>query len=160
MRGIRRVVNKEQEDLDLAPMLAMIVSLIPILLMAFSFYHTSVVKTQVPQPAIAKSKKQDVKLRASLEINKNREMQLVVKRKNKVVSRKRIKSLKGVLNFGQLQKSALSFRKKYPEVLKLEIMPNESMSYQEIIEVIDHVKAADSKTELFSEVVFGNIFKG
>ena len=160
MRGIRKADHEEVADLDLAPMLDMIVALISVLLVTFSFYQTAVIEAAVPQPVNKVSEKKDKpSFRVFLEIEENRRMRLLVKKERQVVLQQKINALGGKLDFVKLKTFAKSLRQRFPEVLRMEVLPADDLSYEEVIEAIDQVKSPDDKS-LYKDVVFSNVFKG
>lgn len=158
MRKVRLTKNPDSEDLDLAPMLAMIVSLIPILLMSFSFYKTSV--NEVKLPAAQSSQSKDKKsYQVLLKVKNNRSVQLEVKRNKKRVMRRMIGARQGKVNLEKLREVAMMVNHKFPWVQSIQLLPAKDLSYKELTHIIDEMKGSGAKKELYKSVYFANLLQ-
>jgi biopolymer transport protein ExbD len=168
-------------ELNLAPMLAMMVCLIPILLLSVVFVNVSIIETPIPQvveKAIAKDRKKkdrDVEISLSLAKEKGFKIKVIDKRgKNHEIS---VAMNDGGFDYDKLHSEIVKVKIKYPDVFRLELMPADGVSYDEIVKTMDEVRKAkkddpkvtlvDEETKkkvetdiLFPDVVFANVVEG
>lgn len=170
----------ESFELDLAPMLALMVCLIPVMLLATVFVRVTVIDTPLPQvvqEAIQNDEKdKDKKANISLAMHAKNGFHINVTQDGKTLINKRI-PLKGeVWDLAGLHSELITLKKSYPDVFRLEISPDENVAYDQIIKVIDEARSSrdgepkfevtgdDGKkgqTELmFPNVYFSNVMEG
>lgn len=180
MRGLRRSKVEENTDLDLAPMLSMIVALIPILLLSFSFFHLKTAEALLPVPSKGKNKEMlKDKKRLIVTVDRRRKLKIKMMRGNAVVYSKNIKAVKSgkgrKRNLSVLYKEILKIKKKNPQMTRLEMIFQEDAVYEEVIALMDQLrKVKNSEDEvrfvdpvskekkttdlLFPHIVFADIF--
>lgn len=168
-------------ELNLAPMLDIIVSIVPMLLMSVAFVHLMVIETPVPQVvekaiAAANEKNKD-QVQILLRVSKTGGFLYTVT-DSKTGSRDIAIPNKGTdLDLEGLQKETLALKKSYPDVFRLELNPEESVDLDKIVQVMDKIRTTGSndvkitftdvetgkplETNLvFPDVVFGNVNGG
>jgi len=168
-------------ELDLSPMLALMVCLIPIMLLSTVFVKVTVIETPLPQ-AVQKAieedrNKKDRQIDVSLEMKNNKTLALIVKQDGKVEVQKSLTSVGDQWNFGELNSLLVEVKKAHPKVFRLSLFPSESIAYEEIVKLMDEVRTVkDDKVKLyitddetkeqvetnimFPDVIFGNILEG
>lgn len=167
-------------ELNLAPMLDIIVSIIPMLLMSVAFVHVMVIDTPVPQIvekaiAAANEKNKDL-VQVTLAVSNESGFRFTVIEKGR--TKETIVALKdGKLDFDGLHQEAVALKKTYPDVFRLELNPEESVPLNEIVSVMDSIRMLRSSEPkmtfndvetgkpietnlLFPDIVFGNVAGG
>lgn len=179
MRAFRRPkMDESTYDLNLAPMLDIIVSIIPMLLLSVVFVEITVVETPVPQAVeravAAQEEKNEVQI--TLSVSKSSGFRIVVNDKGQT-HEKNI-ALKGKdLDIDALKKEVLQTKLRYPNIFRVELNPDETVPLAEIVAVMDGIRTK-SKTDptitftdvttgkpmetdlMFPDVVFGNVAGG
>ena len=180
----RRYLKQEDDDatfeLDLSPMLALMVTLIPIMLLSTVFVKVAVIETPLPQ-VVAKALEQDRK-------KKDREVRLVVKMEQNTGlnihvyrgSAKRsvaIPKVQGEWDFARLHKEVVQVKVENPKLFRLDLIPGKDVSYADIVKVMDEVRNTregdpkvyiedvDTKERvetdiMFPDVIFSNVLEG
>jgi biopolymer transport protein ExbD len=180
MRSFKARVEDSTFELNLAPMLDIIVSIIPMLLLSVAFVQITVIDTPVPQAvekaiAAANEKNKDV-VQIQLRVSKQEGFRFTVidrgQTKETVVSNKDAK-----LDLEGLHKETLALKASYPDVFRLELNPDEAVPLEEIVAVMDRIRmtaAGEPKVTftdadtgkpvetnlLFPDIVFGNVAGG
>ena len=168
-------------ELDLAPMLALMVSIIPLLLLNANFAKMTVVESPVPQvvmnpthavTSVGKPPEVNIYLYAS----KDEGLRFVLK-KEKSEETVRIPSHDGKLDLVKLHEQALRLKQRYPDVFRLEFNPSSDVIFDQVIAVMDQIRnraKADPRIEvkdpesgkmtptdlLFPDVVLANVVEG
>ena len=168
-------------DVDLSPLLALMVTLIPIMLLATVFVKVAVIETPIPQ-AVQKAldndrnKKKRV-VNVHVYMKANHKFRLVVDINGRASSKKSIKGLGKEWDFKSLHKEIVKVKLNHPEVFQLKFYPDESVPYSNIVKVMDEVRETkkgdkkifiiDKETKkqvesklMFPDVIFSNIMEG
>lgn len=180
---MRRSFGQRVEDstfeLNLAPMLDIIVSIVPMLLMSIAFVHITVVDTPVPQAvekamAAADNKKDQVQI--LLAVSKETGFRFTINEKGETHDVN--VPLKGTdLDLVALHKETIELKKKYPDVFRVELNPEEKVPLEQIVLTMDQLRTIakdESKVTftdvdsgksietnlVFPDVVFGNVTGG
>jgi biopolymer transport protein ExbD len=164
-------------ELNLAPFLDIIVSIIPLLLLSVAFLEIKMIETSLPQvvaEAINNNKDGEVPpVNISLKVSAANGYSLIVKDKGKSFE-ERIPPKEGKLDFDALTLKAAQVKKTYTDVFALDLLPDESVPYDDIVKTMDAVRrmpasagtitVTDKKTGetantdlMFVDVVFANI---
>ncbi|MCB9025103.1 MAG: biopolymer transporter ExbD [Bdellovibrionaceae bacterium] len=178
------IESRNQEDanfeLDLSPMLSLMVTLIPIMLLSTVFVRITLIETPLPQVvqnAIENDKN-----------NKDREVNLVLNMTQegfkfevlidgKLNKTTRIPKLNNQWDLNSLYVLAHELKMTHPQIFKMDIKPDSDIKYNDIVKVMDElriIKKGDSKavvtdsettqkaeTELmFPEINFANVVEG
>jgi biopolymer transport protein ExbD len=179
---MRRKFSERVEDstfeLNLAPMLDIIVSIVPMLLLSIAFVHVTVIDTPVPQAvekAIAKQDNKDA-VQILLHISKKEGFRYTVTEKGN--SKDIVVPMKGTeFDLEGLHKESVALKKSYPDVFRLELNPDEAVPLDNIVAVMDTIRqtsAVEGKLTfndvetgkpvetnlIFPDVVFGNVTGG
>lgn len=165
-------------DINLAPMLDVIVAIVPMLLMSVVFIRVNMIEAQIPQivaEAIERNKKEEQKVSISFllsdkvykfQVNNNGT------KKDFTVSVTGDKS-----DFDKVYAEALAIKKMYPDVFKVEVKPTKTLTLDRIIAALDSIRNAKAgegtftikdeatgqtaQTDLmFPEVVFSEVLNG
>ena len=181
MRRLRKIkldYNSEFE-LDLAPLLAVMVKLVPVLLVSSAFVQLMVIETELPQvvsEAIQRQDNQETPTNISLEVNSSEGIRIVVKGKGQ--EKVEVVTLKsGSFDYLELHKKLVEVKKAHPDIFKIEISPDDKTPYDDIVKIMDEARQAkdvnvrfpvfDTKqgknvetNYMFPEIVFANMMEG
>ncbi len=179
MRNLKTRTDDATFELNLAPMLDIIVSIVPMLLMSIAFVHVTTIDTPIPQVvekaiAAANEKNKD-QIQVLLNVSGTTGFKLVVNDKGQ--STEHLLALKdNKLDLDGLYKEVVTLKKTYSDVFRMELNPEESVPLNDIVSVLDSVrtiKTGDPKMTfkdeagkpietnlLFPDVVFGNVTGG
>jgi biopolymer transport protein ExbD len=180
---MRKSFQQRTEDstfeLNLAPMLDIIVSIVPMLLLSVAFVHVTMVETPIPQAvekaiAAANEKNKDV-VHVQLSVSKDKGLRFLVNDKGQT-KETTVAMKDGKFDLEGLHKETLALKQSYPDVFKLELNPEENVALDEIVTVMDRIRTTNTgepkvvfKDEagkpietnlLFPDVVFGNVAGG
>lgn len=178
-RGFSSRVEDSTFELNLAPMLDIIVSIVPMLLMSLAFVHVSVIDTPVPQAVekamAAQNDKKDV-VAVTLHVSKQSGFRFSVV--DKGATKETVVALKDAkLDLAGLHKETLTLKQSYPDVFRIELNPAEDVALDDIVKVMDEVRnitKGEAKVTfkdvdtgkpvetnlMFPDIVFGNVAGG
>ncbi len=165
-------------ELNLAPMLDIIVSIVPMLLLSIAFIKVAVIETPIPQPVqkAIEADKNNKEVQISLAVSKEAGFKISIN--NKGQQSDRSVPLKGKdFDLAGLHKEMLNLKQEHPEVFRMELHPDESVELADIVTVMDQIRTtamgeakvwftdveSGKKIEtnlLFPDVVFGNVAGG
>lgn len=182
--GRRRLVLKQRIedstfDLNLAPMLDILVSLIPIMLLSVAFARLVVIDSPVPQP-IEKAIEDDKKERSvvlRLHLYNNKTAKLDVTDKQGKTSSISFSTKEGKFDLSSIHSKLIDVKKMHSQVFTVEFFPDEGVAYNEIVAVMDEARnvkqegiefvITDKETNqpvktkvMFPNITFGNIIEG
>lgn len=188
MRALRTRVDDSTFELNLAPMLDIIVAIIPMLLLSVVFVEITVVETPIPQAvekavAAANEKNKDlVQVRMSVAADKTVNITILDRGATKEYAVPASKSADGkpIADTDGLYERVMAIKKDYPDVFRMELNPSDAIPLNEIIGVMDAVRTTRAKNGqtvkvsfmdsttgkpietnlLFPDVVFGNVAGG
>lgn len=168
-------------ELDLAPMLALMVTLIPILLLSTVFVQVVVIESPLPQvvkEAIEEDrKKKEREVLVTLDMGKKSGFALKVNVDGKNTNTYLVPNKAGNLDIKELHKKLAIVKRSHPKVFRLDLFPAADVGYSDIVKVMDSarkltaeegkVKIQNSKTNevaetdlMFPDVVFANVVEG
>ncbi len=175
-----KINHNSEFDLDLAPLLAVMVKLVPVLLVSSAFVQMMIVETELPQvvqQAIQKQENDPKAAQVSIEVNKKDGVRIILtengNQKIDVVSLNSNKEF----DLPTLQSKFQELKKNHPEVFKIEMNPDSDIAYKEIVKIMDEARKSRSKDirfpiknektgqetttdYMFPEVVFANMMDG
>lgn len=182
MRRTKKVkISHEYEfELDLAPLLAVMVKLVPVLLVSSAFVSLSTVETQLPQVVQQAIEKQDNDKNATqitLEVKDKDGVKIIVKKDGKENVEIVPKKGDGNFDFVRLHERLREIKKQHPEVFKVDLSPDAAVSYKDIVHVMDEARRSrDNKIKfpvfdkaknqevqtdyMFPEITFANTMEG
>ena len=187
MRALKSRVDDATFELNLAPMLDIIVSIIPMLLLSVAFVQITVVETPILQAveqavAAANEKNKDVvQVRMSVAADRSVHISVVDRGTTKEFHVPAVgQGAEAKADLDGLYSQVLALKKDYPDVFRMELNPAETVPLAEIIGVMDSVRMTKPKDGrpvnltftdvttgkpvetnlLFPDVVFGNVAGG
>lgn len=185
-RRRRKLLNKTEElesnfDLDLAPMLALMVTLIPIMLLSTVFVKVTLIETPLPQivqKAIEEDlNKKEKQVSLSLNMDSQSGFKLNTFIDGKLSATQRLPKINGRWDLEGLYKAAYKVKVQHPKIFGIDLNPQSEVSYEDIVKVIDelrNIKKEDQKVIItdrdtkqkeqsdimFPNVSFGNVVEG
>jgi len=186
MFSLKDFMEDQQEgqistDVDLSPLLALMVTLIPVLLLQTSFATLKMLETSLPilSDRVEEDKKKINDDKDKIEFNLNvfikNDNSVVVETivdKTKVESKTFKPNGKNEMNMALIKKEILAIKTKYPEQVSAKVTPDDQIKYTQIVKMLDLMRRANNSeaikykdkegkpvttTMLFPDVVFGNI---
>lgn len=139
-----------ETDLDLAPLLSIMVKLIPITLLSSVFVHVVVLNSELPSwmksVSAEKSKNNQIELYAS----KKNGFQVLVKNHSKVIKEYSIPlDTHNGLDYKKLNQILVKVKEENPDVFTLLFYPEAEISYEEVIKIMDFSRKPIDKTVRF-----------
>lgn len=175
-----KVNHNSEFELDLAPLLAVMVKLVPVLLISSAFVQMMVIETQLPQVVQQAIEKQEQKkenvTNIVLEADHSQGIRLIVTEKGqeKVET---VPMKDGAFDYPTLHAKLIELKRGHPEVFKIEISPGDKVPYKEIVKIMDEARQSRSSEitfpvfdekqgkevttdYMFPEIVFANMMEG
>lgn len=173
-----RITNPSEFELDLAPLLAVMVKLVPVLLLSSAFVQVMMIETDLPQAVKVAIQKQEEKPTTNIMMRANIKngIQIVVQKGGNQTTQT-VPLKEGAFDYPTLHKTLQKVKAENPEIFKLEMNPDANISYRDIVKMTDIARrsrdkevrfplfdAKENKTVttdyMFPDVVFSNIFDG
>ena len=175
-------INHNSEfELDLAPLLAVMVKLVPVLLVSSACVQLMIVETELPQvvqQAIERQAQQTKPTVISLNFGNKEGVRIVAMESNgqeKVVDVDL--NADRTFDFEKIHGKLIEVKKNYPDVFKIEFNPDADVSYKDIVRMMDEarkVRSSDVRFKIknentgevsdtdymFPEVTFANMSEG
>jgi biopolymer transport protein ExbD len=172
--------NDASFELNLAPMLDIIVSIIPMLLLSVAFIEISTIDTPLPQVvqnAIAAS---DVKgentVKISLAVSSSSGFRFMVSSSGRMIEVP-VALKDGRLDFENLNHQAIVLKQKFPEVFRVDLQPERNIPLESLVATMDTLRKKANSSEkifivdpqtgqsvetdlIFPEIIFGNVMGG
>lgn len=174
-----QIDNNSEFELDLAPLLAVMVKLVPVLLVSSAFVQMMVIESQLPQVVSEAIQKQDQNPTATniaLEVDGKDGMRIIVTNKGqeKVET---VPMVNGAFDFKGLHSKLVEIKKANPDTFKIELYPDAQVPYREIVKIMDEARQAHDQSVkfpvfdtkqgkqvetnyMFPEIVFANMMEG
>lgn len=165
-------------DLDLAPLLSVMVKLVPVLLLSSAFVQVMVIETDLPQAVQEVIQQQDPNptTAVQLKIDNNTGFQVVIQKGSEQKTHT-IPMKDKSWDTAELNKYLSQIKMENPEIFKIEFTPEANVLYSDIVKIMDSVRKAHAKdlkfpvpnkktgttvyTEfMFPDVVFTNVMDG
>lgn len=181
MRRVRKIkINHNSEfELDLAPLLAVMVKLVPVLLVSSAFVQMMVIESELPQvvnEAIHREEKNPNPTNIALEIDAKDGIRIVVTEKGQE-NVETIPLKNGGFDYAALHQKLIAVKKGHPDIFKLELNPDGKVPYNDIVKIMDEARQArdtsikfpvfDTKqgknvetNYMFPEIIFANTMEG
>lgn len=174
MRSFKSRLDESTFDINLAPMLDIIVCIIPMLLMSVAFIQVNMIETPIPQVVEQASAQKNEKDQTTVRlVMKPDSLVYEVTHQGKKNDIK-IPFLAGKFSEENLYSESVKLKRIHPHVLKVDLIPSQEASFEQIVKVMDAIrrlKATETKfafndpktgqtvsTDLiFPDVVFANV---
>lgn len=173
----------QESDLDMTPILSLMIVLIPMLLLSAAFVQVKVIDAPLPQfiaEAIAENKSGEQLIEVDLELLKDRAVRVNLSVNGKG-SQRTVASVSAesgpVVDLEGVRAELIRVKRAHPTVFSISVNPSAEITYDEIVKVLDTARTSGSaevqfeiinkesgeksSTDLmFPEVVFGNLLEG
>ena len=175
-----KMSNSHEFELDLAPLLSVMVKLVPVLLISSAFVQVMVIETELPQAvkeAIHKQEEDKSLAIVQMDVSRKDGIKVIIAKDG--AQKVDLVPLKADGNFDlpALQKELQKVKAENPKVFRLELSPDGNVSYKEIVKIMDEARKSrdrevrfpvwDSKKNqevetdyMFPDVVFSNMMEG
>lgn len=176
----RPKINHNSEfELDLAPLLAVMVKLVPVLLVSSAFVQLMIVETELPQvvqQAITREENKPKPTVVSITFDKKNGVSISTT-KNGAEKVEQVNLAGKEFDYAAIHRKIQEIKKNNPEVFKIEFSPSADVEYKDVVKMMDEVRKSrsadvrfpvkDEKTGtmtstdyMFPEVVFTNMLEG
>lgn len=175
-----KINHNSEFELDLAPLLAVMVKLVPVLLVSSAFVQMMIVETELPQvvqQAIQEQDKNPKAAQVSIELSKKEGVRFVITENEKQKIEVVALNSKQEFDLPAVHAKFQELKKGHPEIFKIELNPDADISYKEVVRIMDEARRSrsndlrfpvkDAKTGketttdyMFPEVVFTNMMDG
>ena len=169
----RKSAGQGEIDLPLVPIMDAFVTLIAFLLMATSLLSVTLIDTPVPILSSAPDMSKEKPLTLTLKIT---DESITLESPFNLIPSQTIARTANKYDFDKLHDALVVIKQKFPKDKKIIFMPNAQVKYDDIISLMDASRKLNktdaaifvqddkgvnkAETDLFSEVVFGNIVSG
>ena len=128
-------------DLNLAPMMDMLVSIVPFMLLSVSFLTVMLINVTLPVP-VAQALEQDRKdqkreVVIKVNISQKSSFNVEVKDISGAVSRYSIASSGGQLDYKSLHKKLVEVKSRFPKIFRIEVNPDAGVDFKAMVETMD-----------------------
>lgn len=144
-------------DLNLAPILDIIVSIVPLLLLSIAFVQVKMIDTSVPQVVAEAIKRAEDKANASvnLKITKDKGFTFEVTKEGKTTPVS-VPNKGTEWDLDGLHAAAFGIKEKNPEVFRLDMSPESNVNLAELVVVMDKLRRTpDAKKVAFTDPASG-----
>lgn len=144
-------------DLNLAPILDIIVSIVPLLLLSIAFVQVKMIDTSVPQVVAEAAQRADQKSETTvtLKVSKAKGFVFEVTKDGKT-DPVTVANKTGGWDLDALNAAAFGIKQKHPEVFRVDMAPEKDVNLNELVTVMDHLrKSPDSKKVAFTDPANG-----
>ncbi len=168
-------------DLNLAPVLDIIVSIVPMLLLSVAFVQVKMIEAPTPQVISEPSPQQTPpkpEVTAALKVSKQNGLVLEITDLKGALSATKLGMLNGQFDLEGLLQAAIKIKEQYPELVKVQLLPEGDVAFNDLVQIMDQIRqkpnrtpsstsiseatnAAPVKNEyLFHEIIFGSVASG
>lgn len=158
---MKKRINKipNEFELDLAPLLAVMVKLVPVLLLSTAFVQLNVIKTNFGSKDGIANTKTPIKFELYINILQNKSI-LINSKINGIENREVINSVNNLYDIASIQSSLKKIKTLNPSEKKINLIPDNTIEQKDIILIIDTIKSLQitesgpkkSEIELFPEI--------
>ena len=131
-------------DLNLAPFLDIIVSIIPLLLLSVAFVQIKMIETSIPQVVAAKiaeqHKNKNIPVTFKLKASKKSGYTLEINNKGRVKRTRLALNKEGKLDYDGLNAAAATLKRSHTDVFRIDFEPRADISYDEIVLTMDSLR--------------------
>ncbi|NJM09397.1 MAG: biopolymer transporter ExbD [Bdellovibrionaceae bacterium] len=169
MRNVKTRSTDATFDLNLAPILDIIVSIVPLLLLSVAFVQVKMIDTSVPQVVAEAVKRANDKTETtvSLKVSKSKGFTLEVTKDGKTVPTT-VPNKNDAWDLEGLHAAAFAAKVSNPEVFRLDMSPENDVNLNELVAIMDKLrrnpetkkttfKDPESGQSIETELMFPNV---
>lgn len=153
MRAMKTRTSDATFDLNLAPILDIIVSIVPLLLLSVAFVQVKMIDTSVPQVVAEAAQRANDKTETTvaLKVSKANGFTLEVTKDGKMVPTQ-VPNKNNSWDLDGLQAAAFNAKAASPEVFRVDLNPDSDVNLSELVVVMDKLRRnPDSKKTTFKD---------
>ncbi|MFN7262902.1 MAG: ExbD/TolR family protein [Pseudobdellovibrionaceae bacterium] len=170
--------SNHEFELDLAPLLSVMVKLVPVLLLSSAFVQVMVIETDLPQAVKEAIQQQQANPTANIQLaidSKSGFQVIIQKGQNQTVEKVPLKD--GAWDLKGLHLTLQRVKTQNPEVFRIEFSPAADVPYKDIVRMMDEARQSKDKSVkfpindkkenrqiltdfMFPDVVFTNVMDG
>lgn len=169
MRALKTRSTDATFDLNLAPILDIIVAIVPLLLLSIAFVQVKMIDTSVPQvvaEAVQRAQEKSETV-VALKVTKTKGFVFEVTRDGKM-NPTPVANKDGKWDLDALQAAAFLIKEKSPEVFRVDLNPEQDVPLDDLVKVMDSIRRSpDAKkvafvdpangTKVETELMFPNV---
>lgn len=138
-------------ELDLAPLLSVMVKLIPVLLLSTAFVHITTIDSDLPAPVKAAIKSQSDLMRVEVRVSAQRQFDIEVQSSSQGSQRVTIgPTSSGEYDWLTLNRKLTEIKERSPETFTLFVKADEAVLYDDLIKLIDYSRKPLAKGKTFT----------
>jgi biopolymer transport protein ExbD len=144
-------------DLNLAPILDIIVSIVPLLLLSVAFVQVKMIDTSVPQVVAEAAQRANDKSETTVTLKVSKARGFVLEEvKDGKATPTAVPNKGGTWDMEGLHAAAFTLKSKHPEIFRLDMSPDSDVSLNELVGVMDKLRRTpDSKKVAFVDPASG-----
>ena len=143
-------------ELDLAPLLAVMVKLVPVLLISSAFVQHKTVDVGLPAfVQQAKENQEKKQISIEVEITENSNIQIVHREKDKIISEQSITAKESKIDLDSFYGKIFELKSNYPELFSIQLKANGKISLDKVISVMDNCRKSKNKDQTFKMKIPG-----
>lgn len=153
MRYAKTRANDATFDLNLAPILDIIVSIVPLLLLSIAFVQVKMIDSSVPQVVAEAAARANDKSETTVSLKVSKARGFVFEEvKDGKANPTAVPNKSGVWDMEALHAVAFVLKEKHPEVFRIDMSPDSDVSLNELVTVMDKIRRTpDSKKVAFTD---------
>jgi biopolymer transport protein ExbD len=155
MRGKRFTARREMNhefELDLAPLLSVMVKLVPVLLISSAFVQIMTIESDLPgslTKVIEQSHQQNVQIKMLAADDKNVTLVMTIDGKSEKM---KVPAKDGVIDYQAVHANLVEVKKRYPQSFHLVLRAEGQVTYQETVSLMDEARKSKSDQIEFTYV--------
>jgi biopolymer transport protein ExbD len=157
MRMVKTRTSDQTFDLNLAPILDIIVSIVPLLLLSIAFVQVKMIDTSVPQVVAEAAQRANDKAETTvtLKVSKDKGFTFEVMKAGKSTPTD-IANKNNAWDMVALNAAAFAIKEKNPEVFRVDLAPEPDVNLNDLVVVMDQLrKSPDAKKVAFLDPASG-----
>ena len=141
MRALKTRTTDATFDLNLAPILDIIVSIVPLLLLSVAFVQVKMIDSSVPQVVAEAAERASDKSQTTvaLQVSKTKGFTLEVTKDGKMTPTS-VPNKNGTWDLDGLHAAAFNVKQASPEVFRLDLNPEADVNLNELVTVMDKLR--------------------
>lgn len=171
-RGMQRAADATF-DLNLAPILDIIVSIVPMLLLSVAFVQVKMIETPVPQVVAEAAKRADDKSETTVTLKVAKKGFTIEVVKDGKGTPTAVPNKDGKWDLEGLQAAAFRVKEQFPQVFRIDMAPDADVNLRDLVAVMDKMRKnpADRKVAfvdpkdnqkvetdlMFPQILFANV---
>jgi biopolymer transport protein ExbD len=175
-----KISSSYEFELDLAPLLSVMVKLVPVLLISSAFVQVMVIETELPQAvkeALDQQEKDKNLASIQLDVSRKDGIKVIIAKEGQQKVDVVPNTSDGSFDLKGLHKELQKVKAENPKVFRIEVAPEGNVSYKELVRIMDEARKSRDKDVrfpvwdsqkgqevetdyMFPDVVFSNMMEG